>query len=252
LKEAISKKPDHVSVYDLQIEEGTPFGRWYVAGEGPMPVEELSASMFRDASARLAKAGFEHYEVSSYALPGKRCSHNQVYWNSGKQGWYGFGMAATSHVDSRSERVARPRKMRDWEVWVDSMMDPSASTTAAKDGGAPSKPSDELFAEALLERLMLGLRTRDGIHLDAIALEFGERVVHEILEVFAEQPRGLATVVSAEGNGGDRDATDPEVKAAFSKKTRGARVRLTDPEGLMVSTEIISTLVARMKSLESL
>ena len=110
LAEAVAFSPDHVSVYDLQIEEGTPFGKWYEPGVGPMPREEDSAAMFRDASRALNAAGFEHYEVSSYARAGARCRHNQVYWNSGRRGWYAFGMAATSHVDAAAERVARPRK----------------------------------------------------------------------------------------------------------------------------------------------
>lgn len=50
LEEAVKAAPSHVSVYDLQVEEGTPFGRWYTPGEGPMPREEEAAEMFRTAS----------------------------------------------------------------------------------------------------------------------------------------------------------------------------------------------------------
>ena len=70
-----------------------------------------------------AVGGYEHYEVSSYAKPGARCAHNQTYWQSGRKGWYGFGMAATSHVQGGGgERVSRPRKMRDYEAWVEAML----------------------------------------------------------------------------------------------------------------------------------
>lgn len=50
-------------MYDLQVEEGTPFGRWYTLGEGPMPREEEAVEMFRAASEVLGSAGYEHYEA---------------------------------------------------------------------------------------------------------------------------------------------------------------------------------------------
>ena len=107
---------------------------------------------------------------------------------------------------------------------------------------------------------MLGLRTRDGLDLDALAAEFGRDVPGEILAVLAEQPEGLAVVSTRDV---ERDAADETTFSSFSLKNQdderdgvsrlaGAVVRLTDPEGLMVSTEIISTLIARMPSLEAL
>jgi oxygen-independent coproporphyrinogen-3 oxidase len=270
LAEAVFFAPDHVSVYDLQIEEGTPFHKWYEPGEGVMPDDETGAAMFRDASAVLRDKGFEHYEVSSYAKPSKRCRHNQVYWNSGRQGWYAFGMAATSHVDAFGERVARPRKMRDWESWVDAMppfRGKDASENVYGDVATKTKTFTEteiaeLRASALMERLMLGLRTRDGIDLDLIASEFGPHVPGEILEVLAEQPAGLAVVATRDGKDERDAASAPAVSYEPSAllcdddddalRGSGTVVRLTDPEGLMVSTEVISTLVARLPSLEKL
>ena len=259
LAEAVAFSPDHVSVYDLQIEEGTPFGKWYEPGVGPMPREEDGAAMFRDASRALGAAGFEHYEVSSYARAGARCRHNQVYWNSGRQGWYAFGMAATSHVDAAAERVARPRKMRDWESWVDAMP-PLGATSSKTDASLKTGDVAAARASALMERLMLGLRTRDGLDLDALAAEFGRSVPDEILAVLAEQPEGLAVVATRDV---ERDAADETFSFSSLKnqdderdertsRLAGAVVRLTDPEGLMVSTEVISTLIARMPSLEAL
>ena len=255
LAEAVAFSPDHVSVYDLQIEEGTPFGKWYEPGVGPMPREEDGAAMFRDASRALNAAGFEHYEVSSYARAGARCRHNQVYWNSGRQGWYAFGMAATSHVDAAAERVARPRKMRDWESWVDAIPPLGAEASSKTDAEASSKTGGfenvaAARASALMERLMLGLRTRDGLDLDALAAEFGRDVPGEILAVLAEQPEGLAVVATRDG---ERDAAEfHETVSRENHCLAGAVARLTDPEGLMVSTEVISTLIARMPSLEAL
>ena len=175
-------------------------------------------------------------------------------------------MAATSHVDAAAERVARPRKMRDWESWVDAMPPLGATlktdATWKTDADVSLKTGDVAAARAsaLMERLMLGLRTRDGIDLDALAAEFGRSVPDEILAVLAEQPEGLAVVATRDV---ERDAADETTFSSFSLKNQdderdgvsrlaGAVVRLTDPEGLMVSTEVISTLIARMPSLEAL
>ena len=99
LEQALDAGPDHLSVYDLQVEPGTPFARWYEPGARPLPLEAEAAEMYRLASRTLRGAGFEHYEVSSYARPGHRCRHNQVYW-SGEPFW-GFGLGAASFVGGR-------------------------------------------------------------------------------------------------------------------------------------------------------
>lgn len=272
LRETVAARPDHVSVYDLQVEEGTPFARWYTPGEGPLPREEDAAEMFRDASSALRAAGYEHYEVSSYAKPGGRCAHNQVYWNGGEKGWYGFGMAATSRVGDGKGRVARPRKMREWEALVDAMPEPvderegnadsetgpvdsESADASAFDSDPASASRAELRAEALLDRLMLGLRTRDGVDLEAIAREFGRAVPGEILDVLAEQPAGLAAAYRVGEAGGEETTValgEGEARVDAGGEGGGWRVRLTDPEGLMVSTEVISNLVARVPSLEAL
>jgi putative oxygen-independent coproporphyrinogen III oxidase len=85
LQTALSLGPQHLSLYDLQIEEETVFGVWYnnkkeIPRALPLPSEEDSSFMYKYAAGYLAARGFEHYEVSSYALPGFRSRHNQVYW----------------------------------------------------------------------------------------------------------------------------------------------------------------------------
>ena len=73
--------------------------------------------MYREGSRSLRHAGFEHYEVSSYGRPGHRSRHNGAYWRN--EAFWGFGLGATSHVGGR--RVARPRKMDDYRMYVASL-----------------------------------------------------------------------------------------------------------------------------------
>ena len=82
-----------------------------------LPDDDVGAQMFRDASTVLGGAGFERYEVSSFARPGHRCKHNRAYWRN--EPFWGFGLGATSHVGGR--RVARPRKMDDYRMYVASL-----------------------------------------------------------------------------------------------------------------------------------
>ena len=240
LKEAIDVTPHHISIYDLQVEEGTLFGTWYNASPRgkvgnnrtlssnldlrtprlELPSEEDSAEMFHMASETLQDAGYEHYEVSSYAKVGSRCTHNQVYWN-GRQGWYGFGMSATSFT-GHGRRLARPRKMRDYEAYVEAMLPFKGEPMTCANA---TKLSSETRADALLERLMLGLRKRDGVDLMHLQEDFGAAVLVEIITAVC--------------------ASWPEELVEMDDK----RLTLSDPDGMLVSTELISTLLARVSSL---
>ncbi|EEH59348.1 uncharacterized protein MICPUCDRAFT_14012 [Micromonas pusilla CCMP1545] len=243
LREAVDAGVDHVSVYDLQVEEGTPFGRWYdrdgggdrdaaaaaTAARPPLPRESAVIDMFRAASSILRDAGYEHYEISSYARPNARCEHNQTYWNADR-GWYGFGLSATSRT-RRGARDARPRKTREYEAFVDAMISIDAAASNDDDdddddGRDECAREDDAtaVADTLLERLMLGLRTSDGVDARALREDFGARVVDEVFAVLETYPPGLVTATTA-------------------------TIALTDPEGFLVSTEVISTLLARVPSL---
>ncbi|KAK9831539.1 hypothetical protein WJX81_007299 [Elliptochloris bilobata] len=163
LVQALAAKPDHISVYDLQVEEGTPFARWYQPGAAPLPGEGAAADQLRAASAVLRAAGYEHYELSSYALPGKRCQHNQVYW-AASQPYHAFGLGAASLLGAR--RFARPRAMRAYRAWVEAFV--------AAGSGVPGgdQPPDSAH-EQLLDYVMLRLRLSDGLDLAHMAARFG-------------------------------------------------------------------------------
>jgi hypothetical protein len=142
--------------------------------------------------------------------------------------------------------------MKQWEAFVDAMSLDVEIKGEVEGGDEKSREElrASLRAEALLERLMLGLRTRDGVSLDALAIEFGSRVVDEVLQVLSRQPKGLAVVAD---DGSETDVVDFLSKSATSSAIeKNAVVRLTDPEGILVSTEIIAGLVARCPSLQAL
>ncbi len=94
LDEAIELAPEHLSVYQLTIEPRTPFGQAARAGKLTPVEDDLSADEFELAHATLEAAGWEHYEVSSYARAGKRAVHNSLYWSGGE--YLGLGNGAHS------------------------------------------------------------------------------------------------------------------------------------------------------------
>ena len=107
LRSLVTLNPDHVSVYPLQLEEGTPLARMEEAGDVEVPDEDFQAQCMDLAAEVLEEAGYERYEVASYAKPGHRCRHNIAYW-TGKP-YLGLGRSAASMLDvSKGEcRTAR-------------------------------------------------------------------------------------------------------------------------------------------------
>jgi oxygen-independent coproporphyrinogen-3 oxidase len=224
LEQALDAGPDHLSVYDLQVEPGTPFARWYEPGARPLPLEAEAAEMYRLASRTLRGAGFEHYEVSSYARPGHRCRHNQVYW-SGEPFW-GFGLGAASFVGGR--RVTRPRKMKGYEAWVPQL---EARPMAAEPGPRTEAEARAAAQDGLLDFVMLQLRLVEGLGLEDVAERAGggsrgARMAAGVLE--AVRPHAKAGTARVCGEGSAR------------------RVQLVDPDGLLVSNDIISDVFAAL------
>lgn len=94
LDKVISLGAQHVSVYPLMVEEGTPLMHACESGRIPWPDEDLQADLMLAAQERLARAGMSRYEVASYALAGHSCKHNQAYWNG--TSYLGIGTGAAS------------------------------------------------------------------------------------------------------------------------------------------------------------
>ncbi len=155
--------PEHISTYELTYEPGTPFGRALDAGKMKLPDEDRSIRMIERIETRLGELGFERYEISSYARPGKRARHNARYWQ--RQAVLGIGMGAHS-TEARSKsrphgaRRSNPRSLGSW--------------FEAVEGGLPVGRDEELSLEtARGEAVFLGLRQREGLRSRPFEAEFG-------------------------------------------------------------------------------
>ena len=147
VEEVAALGPDHVSAYELTMEEGTRFFRKSEAGELVVPGEDVRARMFQETETVLAAAGIARYEISNFAAPGKECRHNLDGWRSGDL--LGVGASAASHVtNSRWKNVA------DLDGYVERV----------ERGESPGEEPEVLDAVTwAAEDLYLGLRTVEGV-----------------------------------------------------------------------------------------
>jgi oxygen-independent coproporphyrinogen-3 oxidase len=146
---ALALEPTHLSVYGLTVEPRTPLGRWTARGTVEEAPEERYAAEFLLAHDRLSDAGFEHYEVSSYARPGHRAVHNAAYWSGAPY----LGLGPSAHgFDGRTRRWNTPA----YTAWC----------TQVEQGVDPVAGEEEIGPEErLAEEVYLGLRTIDGLVL---------------------------------------------------------------------------------------
>jgi putative oxygen-independent coproporphyrinogen III oxidase len=157
LETVLAAGTDHVSAYALTIHDNTPFGRAVAEGTLPAPDEDVQRDRFEVAREVLGGGGFEHYEVSNWALgTHQRSRHNLLYWRHGD--YLGVGVGAHGHLAGRRWWTTRAT---------------ARYLAAVEAGRSPVSGSEELSdAERAEERLFLGLRVREGLHpLDVPPLE---------------------------------------------------------------------------------
>src|SRR5712692_10054250 len=161
LAELVRLRPAHVSIYLLEIDEGSRLGREALAGghrysADALPDEDSMAESYERACALLAREGYEHYEISNWALPGFRSRHNLKYWR--REPYLGFGAGA--HSFNGRERWANAN-------------DPAAYFAAIESGRLPAEQRQVIPPErALEEELFLGLRQLEGIDLERIEKQY--------------------------------------------------------------------------------
>ncbi|HKZ17164.1 MAG TPA: radical SAM family heme chaperone HemW [Geobacteraceae bacterium] len=161
LLSAVAMGPEHMSVYGLTIEEGTPFAEMEKQGALLLPDEDESADMYECAADILCGSGYEHYEISNFARQGYRSRHNQVYWH--RDTCLGFGSGAHSFMTEPGFGV-RWRNPDNLGKYLEAVKE---SRLPWRDRHCPT------LREAMSERLFLGLRLLDGVDLRLFRDEFG-------------------------------------------------------------------------------
>jgi len=183
LDELMAIAPEHVSVYLLEIDEGSRLGAELLGGgkrysAGAVPTEDEMAEFYELAQQRLGAAGYHHYEISNWAMPGFASKHNLKYWR--REPYLGFGAGA--HSFSGTERWANAH-------------DAAAYVGAVQGGRLPVEQHERLTTEsALEEELFLGLRQLDGIDVGRIEREYGVVLAKRF------DPLALAGLVKREGS----------------------------------------------------
>ncbi len=153
LETAVRLSPHHLSIYALTLPQGSPMRRMVEDGIWNTPEEDQIAEMYDVACDILKKAGYGHYEISNFALPGKECQHNMAYWS--RSAYVGVGSGAHSFL---------PTSLR-WS----NLKDVSGYMRAVGQGILPLEEVELLTREeAWEEEVMLSLRTSWGLDLDVL------------------------------------------------------------------------------------
>jgi oxygen-independent coproporphyrinogen-3 oxidase len=158
LDEALKLRPEHLSLYLLDLHEGTPLHDQINRGMRPKPDDDLAAEMYAFMIEKTAAAGYEHYEISNFCLPGFESRHNSKYWSGAP--YYGFGNSAHS-FDGARRRWANERDATQYVDLIDLGTSPIVERTELSDEDAQS------------EAIFLGLRLMKGINLQNYRARFG-------------------------------------------------------------------------------
>ena len=158
LQRALETEPDHVSLYALMVEEGTPLATLVAKGRWQVPDADAVADMYEAALPVLSRAGFVHYEVSNWAWPGYESRHNLVYWRN--EAYLGCGAGAHSYAGGRRWWNVKP---------IEGYIRRIAAGESAAAGEERLSP-----AEQIGETAILALRLRhEGIDFDRFQARFG-------------------------------------------------------------------------------
>ena len=216
LERALALGPEHLSLYSLIVEEGTPLFAWVRDGRVLPTDDDIAADMYEYAQQRLAAAGYGQYEISNWAKPGHECRHNLTYWRNLPY----IGLGAGAHSSFAGHRFAEVRPIAGYISRVRAAVagDNGESGTDTLPAGAIA--SDEAIPPALemAETAICGLRLNDGISRAEFAERFG-RTFEQVFDERLAEVRDLALI-----------------------ETVGDRVRLTE-HGRLLGNEVFERLL---------
>lgn len=158
VRQAVDLRPQHISAYGLTYEPGTRLWQQRECGEVVEASEDQYLDMYRILVGMLQVAGYEHYEISNFALPGYRSRHNSSYWNETPY----LGLGAAAHSYDGTMRRSNPADLCGYIKRITS--------------GQPACQVEDLaWWERYDERVMLGLRTADGVDAHRLRSDFGDK-----------------------------------------------------------------------------
>ena len=164
LAAALNLRPEHLSLYLLDVHEGTPLANQIERGMRPKPDDDLAAEMYLIMIDELSAAGYQHYEISNFCRPGFESRHNTKYWSGDP--YYGFGCSAHSY-DGWRRRWANERDMMKYVELVEQDRSPLVERTILSE------------ADARSESIFLGLRLMRGFELESYHARFGSDLLNE-------------------------------------------------------------------------
>jgi oxygen-independent coproporphyrinogen-3 oxidase len=183
LEQLMALAPDHVSLYGLTVEAHTPLGRWHERGQEREAGEDRYEREFFRAHEMLRSAGFEHYEVSNFARPGKRARHNSAYWSGAPY----IGLGPSAHGFDGEARRWNIEAFAAWERTVGTLTDPV--------GGEEFLTDENRTAEGVY----LGLRTTEGLLVEEVEVARLASWQEAGWVQFEHRPDGVRAVCTASG-----------------------------------------------------
>ena len=174
VERALTLGPEHLSLYALTIEEGTPLAHRVSRGDAPEPDGDTQADMYDLARDQLGNAGYDHYEISNWSLPGYACKHNLVYWRDGE--WLGLGAGAHSHLGHQRFAVLNSPAGYIRALRHNGTTGITAPLLPVRAGCPPwlSMVEDQPPAQAMADAAVMALRLREGLDQTAFARRFGQ------------------------------------------------------------------------------
>jgi oxygen-independent coproporphyrinogen-3 oxidase len=170
---------EHISLYSLQIEQGTPLAIEVASGRVPEPDDDLAADMYELAQAELPSAGLNQYEISNWSKPGFEAHHNVIYWKN--EPYLGVGPGAHSWLDNH--RFANLRSPRQYALIASSgkgLQGISPVESMSHPGGPVEQVETTTPELDIAETMMMGMRLNEGVQFDRFVERFGK----DVREVF--------------------------------------------------------------------
>ena len=219
LTKVTEMKPEHISVYSLQVEEGTPLSQREDM-LALIPDENTDRMMYSMTKKVLKAAGYKRYEISNYSLPGLESQHNKVYWTGGQ--YIGFGIGAASYF--KGERFNNIKNLDNYiEICEDVRDELTKDTDRVRlydsATGILREDIQTVYIDQRIEEFMyLGLRMTAGVSREEFKLRFNR----DMFELYG-------------------DVINKYINQGFMK-AEGNRVMLTD-KGIDVSNYILSDFI---------